>query len=133
MKPLKKSVILNKPVTKTTNTTAKSTLSKSSVPSTTKKAADEKKEQKHVKLDSSQVKGTHQVQPAKKKSSNTLTKSQSKEKLVASKENSKTISKENSSAKLVEKNKNEEKIVPQNEKIIENKISNEKIENKNSN
>jgi len=102
MKPKPKTT---KPGTKPLNTSTVKPAAKHSLAQsqTNLKKNEEKKESKHVKLDS-QVKTTsHPIQPAKKKSTNTLSKSSSKEKLTSSKENSKTISKENSSAKLVEK------------------------------
>ena len=84
---------------------------------------EEKKETKHVKLDSQVKSSPHPVHQANKKS-NTLSKSTSKEKLTtSSKENSKTISKENSSAKLVEKKEiKPSEIKKEDQKIISNSM-----------
>ena len=114
MKPKQKTTA--KPVHPTTKPATKHTVAQSQ--SNLKKAED-KKDSKHVKLDS-QVKTTHQNQPGKKKS--TLSKSSSKEKLTSSKENSKPISKENSSAKLVEKKETKQPEIKKEEPKLANSM-----------
>ena len=118
-----------KPKQKTTAKTVQKTLNTSTIKPATKhtvaqsqsnlKKTEDKKDSKHVKLDS-QVKTTHQNQPGKKKS--TLSKSSSKEKLTSSKENSKPISKENSSAKLVEKKETKQPEIKKEEPKLANSM-----------